>query len=93
MLIFIKMKKEIFQEIEIPEGVEVNIEDRTLTVKGPEGENKRTFNTHNLVFEKKDSVSKTINAIIPYVKRLSCKIGKTDKLNGKNIFPRYISGI
>ena len=55
MLIFIKMRKEILQEIEIPEGIEANIEDRTLTVKGPEGENKRTFNTHNLIFEIKDN--------------------------------------
>jgi large subunit ribosomal protein L6 len=49
------MKKEFFSEIEIPEGVEANIEDSTLSVKGPEGENKRTFNTHKLEFAKKDS--------------------------------------
>ena len=55
MLIFTKMKKEILQEIEIPEGVEANIEDSTLSVKGPEGESKRTFNTRKLIFEKKDN--------------------------------------
>lgn len=55
MLISIKMKKEIFEEVEIPEGVEVNLEDSFLTVKGPEGENKREFNTRGLVFEKKDN--------------------------------------
>ena len=49
------MKREIFEEIEIPEGVEANIEGSTLNVKGPEGENKRTFNTNNLSFEKKDN--------------------------------------
>lgn len=49
------MKKEIFEEIEIPEGVEANIEGDTLTVKGSEGEDKRTFNTNNLVFEKKEN--------------------------------------
>ena len=54
MLIFTKMKKEFFQEIEIPEGVEANIEDSTLNVKGKEGENKRIFNTRNLAFEIKD---------------------------------------
>lgn len=48
------MKKEIFQEIEIPEGVEAIIEDNTLIIKGPEGENKREFNTRGLVFELKD---------------------------------------
>ncbi len=47
------MKKEIFQEIEIPEGVEANIEGNSIVVKGNKGENKRTFNITNLVFEKK----------------------------------------
>jgi large subunit ribosomal protein L6 len=49
------MKKEIFQEIEIPEGVEANIEGNSLSVKGPEGENKKEFNLNNLSFEKKDN--------------------------------------
>jgi len=51
----IKMKKEIFEEVEIPEGIEVNIEGSTLNVKGPEGENKRTFNTNSISIEKKDN--------------------------------------
>ena len=38
------MKKEIFQTIEIPEGVNGDIDRNTLTIKGPEGENKKTFN-------------------------------------------------
>ena len=33
------MKKEIFQEIEIPEGIEVEIQDGEVKIKGPEGEN------------------------------------------------------
>ena len=49
------MKKEIFQNIEIPEGVEVNTEGNTLIVKGSEGENKRTFKIGKLKFEKKDN--------------------------------------
>ncbi|GBE20448.1 MAG TPA: 50S ribosomal protein L6 [Candidatus Pacearchaeota archaeon] len=49
------MKKELFQEIEIPEGIEANIEETEITIKGPEGENKRRFNLHKLVFEKKDN--------------------------------------
>ncbi|MAG45363.1 MAG: 50S ribosomal protein L6 [Nanoarchaeota archaeon] len=35
--------EEIKKEIEIPEGVEVKIEDKTLTVKGPKGENQKTL--------------------------------------------------
>lgn len=49
------MKKEIIEEIEIPEGVEVNLEGTTLNVKGSEGEDKRKFNIPNLMFEKKDN--------------------------------------
>lgn len=49
------MKKELFQEIEIPEGVEANIDGSLLSIKGPEGENKKSFVTDKLVFEKKDN--------------------------------------
>ncbi|MBU1129379.1 MAG: 50S ribosomal protein L6 [Nanoarchaeota archaeon] len=49
------MKKEIFQTIEIPEGVEVELEGTLLKVKGPEGELKRKFDTNKLVFEKKEN--------------------------------------
>ena len=55
MLIFIKMKKEIFQEIEIPEGVEAELVENMLTIKGKEGEIKRKFNTNKITFEKKDN--------------------------------------
>lgn len=47
------MKKEIIEEIEIPAGVEAEIEDNTIKVKGTEGEIQRSFNTDNLIFEKK----------------------------------------
>jgi len=49
------MKKELFQTIKIPEDIEVNLEGTSLTVKGPEGENKRTFNVSKFIFEKKDN--------------------------------------
>jgi large subunit ribosomal protein L6 len=55
------MRKEIFQEIEIPEGIEASIEKDTLVVKGPEGENKRIFNTRNMLFEIKDKKIKIGN--------------------------------
>ena len=49
------MKKELFQEIEIPEGVEAEIEGNSLKIKGPEGEVERRFDIDNLVFEKKEN--------------------------------------
>ncbi len=49
------MKKEIFQKIEVPEGVEATLEGNLLKVKGPEGENERIFKMNSLNFEKKDN--------------------------------------
>jgi len=49
------MKKDLLQEIEIPEGVEANIEGNIIIIKGKEGENKRSFNMKNLTFERKDN--------------------------------------
>ena len=56
MLIFTKMKKEIFKEIEIPEGVDVEVKGSTLKVTGPEGENQRTFKIKNISLTKKDNL-------------------------------------
>ncbi|MCK5624646.1 50S ribosomal protein L6 [Candidatus Pacearchaeota archaeon] len=50
------MKKEIIQKIEIPEGVEANIEENKLIVKGEKGENEREFRVGKLDFEKKDNL-------------------------------------
>jgi len=38
------MKKDLFKQIEIPEGVEVVIGETEIKVKGPEGETSRGFN-------------------------------------------------
>lgn len=46
------MKKELYQEIEIPEGVEIELEGSTLGIKGPEGEFKRKFEIGKLDFKK-----------------------------------------
>lgn len=54
MHIFIKMRKEFIQTIEIPEGVEANLDGTKLTVKGPEGENSREFKVGKIKFEIKD---------------------------------------
>ncbi|MFW5846657.1 MAG: 50S ribosomal protein L6 [Nanoarchaeota archaeon] len=46
------MKQSLYQEIEIPEGVEVSIQGNLVSVKGPEGENKKEFNFGKLKIEK-----------------------------------------
>jgi len=48
------MKKELFQKIEIPEDIEIEIEGSSLNVKGKQGELKRKFDLYNLEIEKKD---------------------------------------
>lgn len=49
----------IKEEIEIPEGVEVNLEkvniEDTISVKGPNGETSRKFNYPNLTITKEDN--------------------------------------
>jgi len=48
------MKKELFKQIKIPEGVTVNVEDSKLTAKGPEGEMFREFKLSKVKMELKD---------------------------------------
>ena len=76
------MKKEIIQEIEIPEGVEANIEGTKLIVKGEKGENEREFKIGKLNFEKKNNLiiisdkkatkkeKKIINTIASHIKNM-----------------------
>ena len=42
------MKKNLFNEVEIPEGVSVELDGSTFKFKGKEGENSRTFNLGRL---------------------------------------------
>ncbi len=82
MLIFIKMRKEIIRQIEIPEGVEANIEENKLIVKGEKGENEREFRMGKINLEKKDNLiiighkkatkkeKKMINTITSHIKNM-----------------------
>ncbi len=49
------MHKELSQIIEIPEGIEANIEGSKVIVRGAEGTTEREFNMANLNMEKKGS--------------------------------------
>ena len=52
------MKKEIIKEIEIPEGINVEIDGTKLVVEGPEGKNQRNYKMPNV------SVVKNGNKVI-----------------------------
>lgn len=45
------MRKEIFKEVVIPEGVTAKISGNTISIKGKEGEVTRKFNIRNLTFK------------------------------------------
>ncbi len=47
------MKKELSQKIEIPEGIEAEIEGSKIIIKSPEGTNERKFDLANLSLEKR----------------------------------------
>jgi large subunit ribosomal protein L6 len=76
------MKKKFFKEIEIPEGVEVEIKGKQITIKGEKGELSKEFKMNNLVFEKKDKKivlgnekatkkeKKMTNTIIAHIKNM-----------------------
>ncbi len=82
MHIFTKMKKEIFETIDIPEGVDVSIEDNKVSIKGSEGENIREFNIGKCDLEKRDkgivigykkaskNEKKVINTIVQHIKNM-----------------------
>jgi len=76
------MKKEIFQEIEIPKGIEVNIDGNLLKIKGESGEIEREFNFRGITVEKKENKiiigkkvatkndKKIINTIAAHIKNM-----------------------
>lgn len=49
------MKRNFERQIEIPSGIEANIEVNRLTIKGPEGENSREFKLGKINFKIKDN--------------------------------------
>ncbi len=95
------MKKELFQTIEIPEDVEVEIEESILKIKGLEGENSRKFNTNKLIFEKKDGKiiigskkatkreKKMMNTITKHIKNMINGIQKKFEYKLKACFSHF----
>lgn len=101
MLFFTKMRKEIFQRIEVPEDVEIDINGSTIVVKGKEGENKRTFNLAGLVFEKEGNnilighkkstknEKKMINTIAAHIRNMIKGVQKKFEYKLKVVFSHF----
>jgi len=76
------MKKEIFENIEIPEGVNIEVVGNELKVKGPEGEISRKFDPGKAKIELKENKivighksaskneKKRINTIVAHIKNM-----------------------
>ncbi|MFH1503071.1 MAG: 50S ribosomal protein L6 [Candidatus Diapherotrites archaeon] len=76
------VRKNLLQEIEIPENVEIGINGKEISVKGPEGENIRKFDIEKIKIEKKDGKiiiehpsatkkeKRKINTIIAHLKNM-----------------------
>jgi len=96
------MKKEIFQNIEIPEGMEISIDGNgELIVKGPMGENKKKFNLAKITLEKKDNKiiigskkaskneKRIINTITAHIKNMVKGVQKKFEYNLKICFSHF----
>jgi large subunit ribosomal protein L6 len=80
--IFTKMKKEIIKKIEIPQGVEVEIEGSRIVVKGNGKENSREFKLGEISLEKKE------NSVVVW-----CKDGTKNEKKVINTFGAHIKNL
>ena len=101
MLTFTKMKKDLYQKIEIPQNVEAKIDGAVLTIKGPEGEISRRFNLSNLDFKKENNYiligekkatkkeKKIINTISSHIKNMILGVEKKFEYRLKICFNHF----
>ncbi len=80
---------EMVQELEIPEGVEVNVENNGVAVKGEKGELQRNFVSKKITFSKSDN--KVILSAKNATKREKTMMN-TFKAHVKNMFKGVIEG-
>lgn len=98
---FTKMKKEISEKIEIPEGIEVVIEGNTIIIKGPQGENKKKFDLKNLILHKEHNhilvsckkaskkEKKRINTLMAHLKNMIDGVSKRFEYKMKICFSHF----
>lgn len=95
------MRKEIFQTIEIPADVSVDVDGSMITVKGKEGENKRNFDLGGLVLEKEGNAikighkkstkkeKKMINTITAHLKNMIKGVQNKFEYKLKTVFSHF----
>jgi large subunit ribosomal protein L6 len=99
--IFTEMKKSLVQKIKIPEGIEVNIEENIISVKGPEGENRKKFRLGNLKIMKENNEliishekatkkeKKQINTLTAHIKNMIKGVAKKFEYKLKICFSHF----
>ena len=95
------MKKEIFKEIEIPEGVEAELDGSLLKVRGPQGENQRMFDTNKISLTKEGNKmvvgnkkatkkeKKLINSAAAHIKNMVTGVGHKFEYQLKVCFSHF----
>jgi len=95
------MKKELFVEVEIPEGVEVKVDESLISVKGAEGENKKKVDIGKLKIEVKEGKvvignekstkreKKMMNTIESHVKNMIKGVQEKFVYNLKAVFAHF----
>src|SRR3989344_4432095 len=95
------MKKEIFREIEIPKGIDVDLEGSLLKVRGPQGENQRSFNINKVSLTKEGNKvvvgnkkatkkeKKLINSAAAHIKNMITGVGHKFEYQLKVCFSHF----
>ncbi len=95
------MRKELYKKIEIPEGVEAEIEGTRVKIKGPEGENIRKFNTGSLELIKEGNIislgsknstkkeKKMMNTIAAHIKNMILGVQEKFEYELKAVFSHF----
>jgi len=95
------MRKELYKKIEIPEGVEAEIDGTRIKIKGPEGENVRKFSIGSLELVKEgNSISigskkstkkekKMMNTTAAHIKNMILGVQKKFEYELKAVFSHF----
>jgi len=95
------MKADIEKIIEIPDGVEVNVDGTEIKVKGKEGENNRKFNIRKIEIEKQDgklkifsknaskNEKKVMNTIVAHIQNMINGVQKKFEYKLKIVFSHF----
>ena len=95
------MRREFYKKVEIPGGVEAEIEGGTVIIRGPEGENKRHFSIEGIEMKKSGNEisigskvttkkeKKVINTTVAHIKNMINGVQKKFEYELKAVFSHF----